>query len=229
MTIKTALILCAGYGKRLKPLTTSKPKPLIEINNSILLNQAIELVFSLGIEKLKINTFYLSDQIINFLKFHKFKNNIEIINDGKEILDTGGGIKNMIRYVNGNDFLVMNPDTLWVENYKHTITKMINYYEKKNLDNLLLVVNKKYSFDKRFSGDFQFREMKLYRDSNLDYIYTGVQILNKNLFREIKEKKFSVNVIWDNQIKKKNLNGFESHHLFEHLTDLEIYNKLIKK
>ena len=229
MTIKTALILCAGYGKRLNPLTLSKPKPLIEINDSILLNQAIELVLSLGIEKLKINTFYLSDQIINFLKFQKFKNNIEIINDGKEILDTGGGIKNMIRYVNGNDFLVMNPDTLWVENYKHTISKMINYYEKKNLDNLLLVVNKKYSFDKRFSGDFQFRGMKLYRDSNLDYIYTGVQILNKNLFREIKEKKFSVNVIWDNQIKKKNLNGFESHHIFEHLTDLKIYNKLIKK
>ena len=229
MTIKTALILCAGYGKRLNPLTLSKPKPLIEINDSILLNQAIELVLSLGIEKLKINTFYLSDQIINFLKFHKFKNNIEIINDGKEILDTGGGIKNMIRYVNGNDFLVMNPDTLWVKNYKYTLTKMINYYEKKNLDNLLLVVNKKYSFDKRFSGDFQFKEMKLNRDSNLNYIYTGVQILNKNLFREIKEKKFSVNVIWDNQIKKKNLNGFESHHIFEHLTDLEIYNKLIKK
>ena len=229
MIIKTALILCAGYGKRLKPLTLSKPKPLIEINNSILLNQAIELVISLGIKELKINTFYLSEQIINFLKFHKFKDNIEIITDGKEILDTGGGIKNMIHYVNGNDFLVMNPDTLWVENYKYTITKMINYYEKKDLDNLLLVVNKKYSFDKRFGGDFQFKKKKLFRDSKRDYIYTGVQILNKNLFRKIKEKKFSMNFIWDNQIKKKNLNGFESHHLFEHLTDLEIYNKLIKK
>ncbi len=99
MKINTAFILCAGYGKRLNPITLSKPKPLIEVKNKTLLTRTIELIFSMGINNIKINSFYLPDQITNFVRNHKLRNKIEIINDGSEILDTGGGIKNMIKYI----------------------------------------------------------------------------------------------------------------------------------
>ena len=96
MKINTALILCAGYGKRLNPLTLNDPKPLLKINKITLLENCINLIENLGIKKIIINTFYLKDKIINFLATKNFDLDIKVINDGKTILNTGGGILNMI-------------------------------------------------------------------------------------------------------------------------------------
>ena len=97
MQIRTALILCAGFGKRLNPLTEKIPKPLLELNNVTLLENCINLVIKLGIKKIFLNTFHLSDQIISFIKKKNFQIEIQIVEDGKEILDTGGGILNMMK------------------------------------------------------------------------------------------------------------------------------------
>ena len=226
MKINTALILCAGYGKRLNPITLSLPKPLIEIRDRSLLSRTIELIVSLGIKNIKINTFYLSDQIVECIRNSNYKNNIEIINDGDFILDTGGGVKNMIQYFKQDDFLVFNPDTIWDINYKDTIIKMIDCYYENKLSNLLLVVNKKKSFDKKLNGDFNLRNKKLKRETNNQYIYIGLQILNRRLLEDIEEKKFSMNTVWNKQLIKSSLNGFESKEEFIHLTDIEIYDKL---
>lgn len=226
MKINTALILCAGYGKRLNPITLSLPKPLIEIRDRSLLSRTIELIISLGIKNIKINSFYLSDQIVECIRNSNYKNNIEIINDGDFILDTGGGVKNMIQYFKQDDFLVFNPDTIWDINYKDTIIKMIDYYYENKLSNLLLVANKKKSFDKKLNGDFNLINKKLKRETNNQYIYIGLQILNRRLLEDIEEKKFSMNTVWNKQLIKSSLNGFESKEEFIHLTDIEIYDKL---
>ena len=97
MNIETALILCAGYGKRLNPLTLKTPKPLLKINEVTLLENTINLITKLGIKKIKINTFYLKDKIKSFIEKKNFNVKIEIVNDGDKILDTGGGIYNMIK------------------------------------------------------------------------------------------------------------------------------------
>ncbi len=226
MKINTALILCAGYGKRLNPITLSLPKPLIEIRDRSLLSRTIELIISLGIKNIKINSFYLSDQIVECIRNSNYKNNIEIINDGDFILDTGGGVKNMIQYFKQDDFLVFNPDTIWDINYKDTIIKMIDCYYENKLSNLLLVANKKKSFDKKLNGDFNLINKKLKRETNNQYIYIGLQILNRRLLEDIEEKKFSMNTVWNKQLIKSSLNGFESKEEFIHLTDIEIYDKL---
>ena len=220
MEMNTALILCAGYGKRLRPITLLNPKPLINIKDKSLLLRAIELVNTIGIKKVKINTYYKSDILETFVKNSQYRDIIEIINDGNEILDTGGGIMNMIKDCDDENFLVMNPDTIWDNSYKQIINEMINHYQDYRLDNLLLVVNKVHSFDKTLKGDFALKNSKLTKENNNQYIYTGLQIINKNLFNDIKEKKFSMNTIWENEIKKNNLNGFESKNQFLHLTDL---------
>ena len=225
----TALILCAGFGKRLNPITLKKPKPLLVIKKKNLLSNTIEFILNLGVKEIKINTFYLSEQISNFISTSSFKNNVEIINDGNEILDTGGGVKNMIKYSNHDNFLIFNPDTIWDENYKNTIIKMINFYEVNKINNLLLVVNKTYSYDKRIKGDFHLHKEKLTKISHNQFIYTGLQIINKNLINNIKLKKFSMNKIWDNEINKSNLYGFEIRQKFTHLSDINVYNDLIKK
>jgi len=229
MKINTALILCAGYGKRLKPITLKIPKPLIEINEVTLLENSINFLEKLEIKNIKINTFYLHDKIKDFILTYKSNSKIEVLNDGDEILDTGGGILNLINRSDENDFIVLNPDTVWGDNYLKTTTKMMDYYFKKEIKNLLMIVNKENSFDKRMKGDFSLKNERLQKNKENNFIYTGLQIINKSLFENKKVMPFSVTKIWDWAIKNKMLYGFESKEHFIHLTDFEIYNKLVKK
>jgi len=228
MKIKTALILCAGFGKRLNPITLKTPKPLITINDITLLQNTINLLEKLNIQNIKINTYYLQDQIVDFVLKNKMKSKIEIIKDGDKILDTGGGIFNLIKSSNEDDFIIFNPDTVWNSNYVEVIKNMIDFYYNKNLNNLLMVVNKNKSFDERFKGDFELKENKLFKQEQNNFIYTGCQIINKNLFKNIKDISFSILNIWNQQIKKEMLFGYESNENFVHITDLEIYKRLTK-
>jgi MurNAc alpha-1-phosphate uridylyltransferase len=226
MKIDTALILCAGFGKRLNPLTKTIPKPLLELNNITMLENCINLNIKLGVTKILLNTFHLGDQIINFIKKKKFLIDIQIIEDGKNILDTGGGILNMINRSKDKDYLIFNPDTLWNENYINEINKMENFYFSNKLNNLLLVTNKKLSFDKDLSGDFELKDNLLNRKNTKNFIYIGCQILNKNLFDGYEVKNFSILEIWNKLLDKNSLNGFETLNEFYHLTNLKTFKKL---
>ena len=228
MNINTALILCAGFGKRLNPITLKIPKPLIEINEITLLGNSINFLEKLNVKCIKINTFYLHEKIKDFILSYKSDSKIEIYNDGDEILDTGGGILNLINQSDENDFIVLNPDTLWGDNYLKTTLNMMNHYFEKKIKNLLMIVNKENSFDKRMKGDFSLSDELLLKNKENKFIYTGLQIINKSLFKDEKKVPFSVTKIWDYAIKNKMLYGFESKQHFIHLTDLEIYNKLVK-
>ena len=228
MSVKTALILCAGFGKRLEPLTKSIPKPLLKIKDITLLERTLQIIDKLEIKEVKINTFYLEDQIIDFIKNYKSSLEIEIIKDGKEILNTGGGILNLINSSEDEDFIVFNPDTMWDIKYIDELKGMIEYYDSNKLSNLLLVVNKKKSFDKRFIGDFELKNKSLFKYENNNFIYIGCQIINKKILNNISDTSFSISKVWNNEISKNNLNGFESTKEFFHVTDLEIFNEIIK-
>lgn len=228
MNIDTALILCAGYGKRLNPLTLKIPKPLLKINNTTLLENTIELIKNLEIKKIKINTFYLQEEIKKFIKEKNFEIEIEVISDGDEILDTGGGILNMIKSTNEQDFLVFNPDTIWNLNYLTLINQMKNFYFSKNKETILLVVKKNLSFDKNLKGDFTLSENLLKKKKENNYIYTGCQIINRKVFSSSINKNFSILQIWNSLIKDKKLYGFRSDNEFLHVTNLEVYNNLLK-
>jgi MurNAc alpha-1-phosphate uridylyltransferase len=228
MKIKTALILCAGLGKRVLPLSLEIPKPLLKLNNITLLENTINLLEALKIENIKLNTFYLQNQIKDFFSNQKFKAKIEIIEDGKKILDTGGGIYNLIKASDDENFLVLNPDTIWSLNYLETIKNMQKFYFEKKIQNLLMVVSKNKSFDKRFKGDFELKFNQLFRKNKNNFIYTGCQLINRNLFKNIKNNNFSITKIWNEQLNEKKLYGHESKEEFIHITDLEIYNKLSK-
>ena len=228
MKINTALILCAGHGKRLNPLTLIKPKPLLKINEITLLENCINLIQSLRIEKVIINTFYLKEKIEDFISDKKFDLDIKIINDGKTILNTGGGILNMMNSSNDSDFLTLNPDTVWNKSYEGTIQSMKKFYFSNKIKNILLLVNKKLSFDKKLNGDFNLLENKIKKDDKNNLIYTGCQIINKELFKSYAVNNFSISDIWNELVSKNKLYGYESLENFYHLTDLGIYKKLLK-
>tara|TARA_B100001057_G_scaffold346290_2_gene347515 strand:- start:2143 stop:2832 length:690 start_codon:yes stop_codon:yes gene_type:complete len=228
MQINTALILCAGFGKRLHPLTQEIPKPLLKIKEITLLEKTMSFIEKLKINKIMLNTFHLSNKIEEFVNKINTKIKIELINDGNEILDTGGGILNMVRNTSEKDFLVFNPDTIWEDNYIKYVQEMIDLYFKQKMENILLVVNKDSSFDERLNGDFNLVDGKLTRQNNRNFVYTGCQIINKSIFSKIQKKNFSMNEVWNEQIKNSKLFGYESKNKFLHITDLNIYNKILK-
>ena len=226
MRINTALILCAGFGKRLNPITLNTPKPLLEIKNISLLERCINLIKKLGIQKIIINTFYLKDQFSKFLDTKKFNLDIKIIEDGEHILDTGGGIQNMIKDSNAKDFLIFNPDTIWSNDYEEEILKMEKMYFSEKLENILLLANKKLSFDKKLKGDFNLKNNLINKEAEKEFIYIGCQIINKKIFIKDKIENYSILEIWNNLLNQKKLFGYESQKDFYHLTDLDIFKKL---
>ena len=225
MKINTALILCAGFGKRLNPITLHTPKPLLKLQNLTLLDHCINLSINLSIKKIYINSFHLKEQINEFVKNHNYDIDIEVIEDGKYILDTGGGILNLIDKSDEENFLIFNPDTIWNKNYINEINKMINLYFSRKLNNILLLVNKNLSFDENLKGDFGLND-NLIDLKQKNYIYTGCQILNKSILKNEKINNFSITKTWFNLIKDKQLNGIESKLKFYHATNLETFKKL---
>ena len=228
MEIKTALVLCAGYGKRLNPLTLELPKPLLKLNNITLLEKTFNLIKSLGIKKVKLNTFYLKEKIKKFVNDLNLDLDIEIIEDGNQILNTGGGILNMIKKSNEENFIVFNPDTIWSNEYVSCIKDMEKVYFKEKSKNILLVVNKILSFDQKLGGDFNLNNNILKKENNNNFIYTGCQMINKNLFLNLRNQSFSILDIWNDLLLQNKLFGHESKNKFYHVTDLRIYQELLK-
>ena len=228
MKINTALILCAGYGKRLNPLTLEEPKPLLKINEITLLENCINLIKFIGLKKVIINTFYLKEKIEDFIKLKKFDLDIQIIDDGEIILNTGGGILNMINSSNESDFLTFNPDTIWNKNYAKVIKNMEKFYFSKDIKNILLLASENLSYDKKLKGDFNLLENVIKKNYQNNLISTGCQIINKSLFEYFTVNSFSISKIWNELIKKNELYGYESFEEFYHLTNLEVYLELLK-
>ena len=194
--IKKAMILAAGFGKRILPLTEHRPKPLLQIGKETLLSNTLNFLQGFGVDKVVINVHYLAEHIVDYIDKNKFNLSIEIINEKEKILDTGGGILNAIKYFSDESFLVINPDTIWTPNYLRELKSMEKIFlnNKKNKC-FLLVVNKNKSFDKSFKGDFNLKDNLLNRDdkNNLYYLYTGLQIINPKIFVDVDMKVFSIN------------------------------------
>jgi len=227
MTIKKAMILAAGFGKRMLPLTTSLPKPLIKIGPKNLLERSLELLIKMGIDEIVINTHHLSKKIINFLTSKNYKISISVIEE-EVLLDTGGGVLNATRQFKNEPFFVLNPDTIWNKNYYEELKILENSYLKNNKP-ILLLVDKNNSHDKSFKGDFNFIENRnIIREVSNQYIFTGAQIINRSVFKDINQKIFSMNLVWDKMEKEKKLLGQESSQTFFHINSLKVYEELNK-
>tara|TARA_B110000211_G_scaffold52784_1_gene58222 strand:+ start:617 stop:1315 length:699 start_codon:yes stop_codon:yes gene_type:complete len=227
MTINKAMILAAGFGKRMLPLTEKVPKPLIKVGSKNLLERSIEILIKIGVDELVINTHYLSQEIDNFLKNKNYGISITLIKE-EELLDTGGGILNATKKFENNPFFVLNPDTIWNKNYYEELKILENSYLEKNKP-ILLLVDKTNSHDKSFKGDFNFIENHyITRGTNNQHIFTGVQIINRSIFEDVKKKTFSMNEVWDQMVKEKKLLGQESNQFFFHINNIKVYEELNK-
>ena len=221
------MILAAGYGKRLNPITLKYPKPLLKIGENTLLSNTLNFLEKIKVDKVVINTHYLQEQIVEYLGKKKFNLDITIVNEKEKILDTGGGILNILKHFEDN-FICINPDTIWNSSYIEEFKKMEHDFNNSKKKCSLLVVNKQKSFDKNLKGDFNLQNGLISRNKNeiLNYIFTGLQIINKEIFSNINDEVFSINKVWDNLIERNELFALESEVHFVHVSTLDVYKKL---
>ena len=225
MKIKHGMILAAGLGKRMHPITLKTPKPLIQIGKKNLLERAIDLLINHGIEEIAINVHHLPEQIKNFINKKKYKAKIIISDEQSMLLDTGGGILNATRSFK-KPFIAVNPDTLWNDAYNNELKDLEDLYFKKNKSSLLLV-NKNLSFDTSFEGDFNLKDGVVSRDNINKFIFTGLQVLDHSVFKFIKDKIFSMNKVWNHLIQENSLIANESKQKFYHLNTKEMYDRIL--
>ena len=224
MEINKAIILCAGFGKRVLPLTNTTPKPLLTINNIPLIEYSIKILKELGVNEIAVNVHHLKQKISSYISINH--PDIKVFEE-EVILDTGGALVNAKHFLSDDYFLVLNSDTVWQKNYILDMKTLIKKTIQKNFLAGLLLARKDKSFDPNLNADFSIENDFLTNKKN--YIYTGFQILNSSLLENKEVKSFSVKEVWDHLVEKKQITGEVFEQTFYHTTDLEIYNKLKNK
>ena len=230
--IKKAMILAAGFGKRIHPLTLKHPKPLLKIGKETLLSNTLKFLKLFGIKQVVTNVHYLGEQIVDYISRNKFDLTVTVVKEKDKILDTGGGVLNAIQHFSNLPFLIINPDTIWNLHYLKELKLMEkSFFENKKNKCSLLVVNKKKSFDQSFKGDFNLENNLISRKNrdDLNYIYTGLQVIKPEVFSDLDARVFSINRIWDKLIETNELHGIESNIDFLHVSTLDIYKSLLEK
>ncbi len=226
MTSFNLMILAAGYGKRMKNLTHSIPKPLLKINDKELLRHNIDFFINLGCEKIIINTHYLHNKIQYCIKEHYSDRNI-ILSYEPMLLNTGGGIKNALSFLGNKNFIVSNSDILWKKENNQDILHFINNYQEIETCKLLLAADNNFKGLKKSEGDFRYKDSLVTRwKKNDPYLYyAGLQIINPIVFNLIEEESFSLNKLWDLLIARDNLQGEISHSKIAHIGDINAFNQ----
>ena len=225
MKIKHGMILAAGLGKRMQPLTNKKPKPLLEIGGSTLLERAINLLINHGVVEITVNIHHLANQIEKFISDFKSEVKIKISNEQDLLLDTGGGVKKGTKEFKDNPFFVINPDTLWSDKYSEEVKSLEKEYFK-NKRPCLLLVRKELSLDNSFKGDFNLKNNLISKDEHNQFIFTGLQIMKNDNLAFLNKNIFSMNEVWNKLMSENNLGGLESNQKFYHLNTIEMFEKI---
>jgi MurNAc alpha-1-phosphate uridylyltransferase len=204
------MVMAAGLGTRMRPLTNDRPKPLVEVRGKALIDHAVDRLVAAGVTMIVVNAHYKLDM----LKAHLAKRTdveIRISEEHDELLGTGGGILKALPNFEGEPFFVHNSDSVWVEGLGHALDRMIERWDGDNMDALLLMASMVTSLGFEGTGDFQMdAEGRLARvppQRLSPYAYPGVQIVHPRLFDAAPGPSFSMNRLWDVAIEKERLYG----------------------
>lgn len=212
MIVDQAMILAAGKGKRLQPLTLTTPKPLIPLQGKPILAYGVERLKTAGIKKVIVNTHYLADQIHDYLERIK---DVEIIISYEETepLETGGGILKALPSFEGKPFLSINADIWWEEMpNQHLLQQLMSVYDDKVMDALLTLIPKQNAIGFENRGDYYLEAGHRLRyrsvDEDAPYIYGGIQLLHPRLFEGQAIRPFALPELYHKAQAEGRLFGF---------------------
>lgn len=209
--IDSAMVMAAGLGTRMRPLTEHRPKPLVEVAGKALIDHSLDRLNDIGIKHVVINVHYLADQIRDHLTLRSNDFSTIISDETDLLLETGGGLVKALPLLKSDPFYCINSDNIWTNFGEDSLVKLANIWDAEIMDALLLVVAKDNAFNHTGAGDFSVKaDGQLVRRGvalAAPYIYTGIQIISHRLLRDAPAGPFSTNILWDRAIQEERLFG----------------------
>ncbi|GAA4740764.1 nucleotidyltransferase family protein [Sphingomonas daechungensis] len=203
---KTAMVMAAGLGKRMRPLTATRPKPLVEVAGKPLIDHVLDRLRTAGVENIVVNVHYLPGSVEAHLAAKAGGLNVTISDEREQLLETGGGLVKAAPLIHDDPFLVVNSDNLWIDGPADTLKLLASHWDSSRMDALLLLVPHARAQNHRGLGDFHMdRAGRLRRREKAriaPFVFTGIQIVSKALLRDAPEGAFSTNVFWDRAIEE---------------------------
>jgi MurNAc alpha-1-phosphate uridylyltransferase len=200
----TAMVMAAGLGKRMRPLTATKPKPLIEVAGKPLLDHVLDRLRAAGVRKVVINVHYLADALEAHLVHAAKGLEITVSDERSLLLETGGGLVRARDLIDSDPFLAVNSDNLWIDGPADTLKLLASHWDGGKMDALLLLVPQARAENHGGQGDFHMdrsgRLRRRARSHVAPFVFTGVQMISKALLDGAPEGPFSTNILWDRAI-----------------------------
>ena len=219
-TLDTAMVLAAGLGTRMRPLTSHKPKPLVELSGRTLLDRVLDRIDGAGFTNAIVNVHYQADAIESALA-QRTVPKITISDERKELLDTGGGVRNALPLIGDRPFLIHNSDSIWIDGVEDNLVRMRCSWDPGLMDCLMLLAPTGASLGFEGNGDFHMSaDGKLTRQVEREvapFVFTGVSIAHPRMFDEAPKGKFSLNMLWDRAIARQRLYGIRLEGFWMHV------------
>ncbi len=201
---ETAFVMAAGLGKRMRPLTATRPKPLVEVAGQPLIDHVLDRLRSAGIGKVVVNVHYLADALEAHLKARAKDLDIRISSERKQLMETGGGLVMAQTLIDADPFLVINSDNYWIDGPADTLHVLASLWRDADMDALLLLVPQARAGNHGGQGDFHMKSdgrlIRRQKGKVAPFVYTGIQMVSKRLLRDAPDGPFSTNVLWDRAI-----------------------------
>ena len=226
---KSAMVMAAGYGTRLRPLTDTVPKAMVKVLGRPMIDVVLDRLAAAGVERAVINLHHLGEVIRDHLKS---RNDIEIVySEEKEILETGGGTKKALPFLGSDPFFTVNAKIIWLNGREDALHRLAKAWDPERMDSLLLLHPTVTAIGYDGPGDFLMdQEGKLKRRPEWEvapFLYSGVSITHPRLFDASPDGAYSVNILWNRAIEQGRLAGIrhdgEWYHVStpQHLREVE--------
>lgn len=213
MKVETAMVMAAGLGTRMRPLTDHKPKPLVEVAGKPLIEYAFDKLRLAGVKKAVVNVHYLPEQVEAYVAEHADDLDIIISDERIQLLETGGGLVQALPLIDGDPFFCINSDAIWTDSEMDGLTRLVHAWDGEAMDGLLLLVPRERAFSHRGNGDFSIddegRPVRRGTAPDAPFVYTGVQLLSRAFLNDAPQGPFSTNILWDRSIAKGRLFALE--------------------
>ncbi|HWT12380.1 MAG TPA: nucleotidyltransferase family protein [Allosphingosinicella sp.] len=203
---EVAMVMAAGLGKRMRPLTATRPKPLIEVAGKPLIDHALERLRAAGVRKAVVNVHYLPDAVEAHLKNRVQGIEISVSDERKQLLETGGGLVRALPLIDSDPFIVVNSDNLWIDGPVDALKLLASGWDEARMDALLLLVPLARAYCHNGRGDFHMSATGMLSRRKprgvAPFVYTGIQMVSKRLLDgDMPDGPFSTNVLWDRAIE----------------------------
>ncbi|MEM0906581.1 MAG: nucleotidyltransferase family protein [Pseudomonadota bacterium] len=220
MTALTAMVLSAGRGSRMRPLSAMTPKPLIEVAGKALIDHVFARLQAAGVGRFVVNVHYLADLIEVHVKRH-FGDSVVISDERATLLETGGGVVNALPLIGSDPFLVANSDTFWVEGASNNLSRLVSAFDPERMDGLLLLAPTVDAVGYDGQGDFSLSsDGRLTRRGErtiAPFVYAGCAMFSRRAFDAAPEGKFSLNLTFDQLLDTGRLYGMRLDGIWLHV------------